>query len=156
MTYFTDYTCSFQLQCFLHWDLPHWEKFSCTNTGSVPWTAPAWVAWGLCTSMWSLLSARARVVTVAALPVVVGVDPLCLDCPQKWLTLFQLLWSTLCNFTYEKCHINIVWFEYTSVLIFKLISLNPSFTWNLFLVTYYCGSFVFTGCQRRNSDGALQ
>ena len=42
--------------------------------GAVPWIAPAWVAGGLCPPVWSLLSARAKVVTVAALPVVVGID----------------------------------------------------------------------------------
>ena len=45
-----------------------------TAGGTVPWTALAWVAKGLCALVWSLLSVRVGVVSVAALPVVMDCD----------------------------------------------------------------------------------
>ena len=45
-----------------------------TVDSAVLWTAPAWVARGLCALVWSLLSAGVGVVSVAALPVVMDRD----------------------------------------------------------------------------------
>ena len=42
--------------------------------GAVPWAVSAWVARGLCTLVWGLLSARVWVVSVAALPAALDRD----------------------------------------------------------------------------------